>query len=144
MYYRGAHAALVVYDVTKKVKHTLHLYILTYLQDSFDRAKRWVNELLRNASPNIVIALVGNKLDLEGSRQVSTGEAQAYAEEANLLFLECSARTGDKVAQVFDMIAHKLPKSEQQLSTPRMGGDGRRVSLGAGRQGASEESKSCC
>ncbi|KAK2839223.1 hypothetical protein FQN49_006352 [Arthroderma sp. PD_2] len=50
MYYRNAQAALVVYDLTKP--------------SSLIKAKHWVAELQRQASPGIVIALVGNKLDL--------------------------------------------------------------------------------
>ncbi|KAI5292746.1 Phosphoserine transaminase [Ascosphaera acerosa] len=50
MYYRNAQAALVVYDITKP--------------PSLAKAKHWVAELQRQASPGIVIALVGNKLDL--------------------------------------------------------------------------------
>ena len=50
MYYRNAQAALVVYDLTKPT--------------SLVKAKHWVAELQRQASPGIVIGLVGNKLDL--------------------------------------------------------------------------------
>ena len=57
MYYRGAHAAIVVYDIT--------------LRDSFERAKGWVDELQRNASKEIVIAFLGNKVDLTSIRTVS-------------------------------------------------------------------------
>merc|ERR1719222_1552705 len=54
MYYRGAQAAIVVYDITNA--------------DTFERAKTWVKELQRQASPNIVIALAGNKADLTTNR----------------------------------------------------------------------------
>ena len=50
MYYRNAQSALVVYDLTKP--------------SSLVKARHWVAELQRQASPGIVIALVGNKLDL--------------------------------------------------------------------------------
>ncbi|KAG8734007.1 hypothetical protein FRC11_013493 [Ceratobasidium sp. 423] len=50
MYYRNAQAAVVVYDVTKEA--------------TLEKAKTWVKELQRQASPNIVIALAGNKVDL--------------------------------------------------------------------------------
>lgn len=50
MYYRNAQAALVVYDITKAA--------------SLTKAQHWVAELQRQASPGIVIALVGNKADL--------------------------------------------------------------------------------
>ena len=56
MYYRGAQAAIVVYDITN--------------MDTFVRAKSWVKELQRQASPNIVIALAGNKADLASKRMV--------------------------------------------------------------------------
>lgn len=85
MYYRGAQAAIVVYDITNEArshvkmsdwKVTNHMMALTddpifsYLQESFARAKNWVKELQRQASPNIVIALSGNKADLANKRAV--------------------------------------------------------------------------
>ena len=39
-------------------------------QDSFQRAKQWVKELQRQGNPNIVIALAGNKSDLNSKRKV--------------------------------------------------------------------------
>ncbi|PLB52946.1 vacuolar protein sorting-associated protein 21 [Aspergillus steynii IBT 23096] len=63
MYYRNAQAALVVYDVTKP--------------SSLTKAKHWVAELQRQASPGIVIALVGNKLDLTNDGNEAAGESQA-------------------------------------------------------------------
>jgi hypothetical protein len=38
------------------------------LQDTFGRAKTWVKELQRQASPNIVIALVDKKADLANKK----------------------------------------------------------------------------
>jgi len=43
-----------------------------FVQDTFVRAKSWVKELQRQASPNIVIALAGNKSDLADKRLVET------------------------------------------------------------------------
>jgi GTPase SAR1 family protein len=133
MYYRNAQAAVVVYDVTKAA--------------SLEKAKTWVKELQRQANPNIVIALAGNKIDLvqpspsgsgtsgatadsedeaddatatpgettssgaeaENLRQVPREEAQAYAQEAGLLFFETSAKTGDGVVEVFTEIGMSFP-----------------------------------
>lgn len=63
-----------------------------------------MTELQKQANPNIVIALVGNKLDLAASREVSAEEAQHYAREFGLLFFEASAKTGDRVVEVFTEI----------------------------------------
>lgn len=132
MYYRNAQSALVVYDITKP--------------SSLVKAKHWVAELQRQASPGIVIALVGNKLDLceddasgeaaetEGggeneteeesgtARKVSIKEAKAYADEENLLFFETSAKTGHNVSEVFTAIANAIP--ETSLKGPRAGAGG--------------------
>eukprot|EP01132_Coremiostelium_polycephalum_P002359 gene2359-2910_t len=97
MYYRGAQAAIVVYDIRS--------------EDSFERAIKWVKELQRQGNPNIVIALAGNKLDLAAKRRVETAEAQQYAEENGLLFMETSAKTSQNVNELFVEIAQKLPKT---------------------------------
>jgi len=135
MYYRNAQAALVVYDVTKA--------------SSLTKAQHWVAELQRQASPGIVIALVGNKVDLVSSsasgaaepdadaeepqeeeedggdaRKVPTRTAKAYAEEEGLLFFETSAKTGEHVAEVFTAIANAIP--ETQLKGPRGATGGQR------------------
>ena len=108
-FYRGAQAAIVVYDITNA--------------DTFARAKTWVRELQRQVStilpfillsetnlkttstyivnvhyiyfqarPDIVIALAGNKSDLGTRRTVEYEEANGYAEENGLLFMETSAK----------------------------------------------------
>lgn len=48
------------------------IFFSNNLKESFDRAKVWVKELQRQGSPNIIIALVGNKVDLADKRQVET------------------------------------------------------------------------
>ncbi|KAJ3085174.1 Ras- protein Rab-5C [Quaeritorhiza haematococci] len=107
MYYRNAQAAIVAYDITKAA--------------SLDKAKSWVKELQRQANPNIVIALVGNKLDLVSARAVPTEEAQAYANEAGLLFTEASAKSGENVMEVFTEIAKKIPLEHLLASRSRAG-----------------------
>ena len=69
MYYRNAQSALVVYDLTKPT--------------SLVKAKHWVAELQRQASPGIVIALVGNKLDLtnESSETGNSSGGKTTSEE---------------------------------------------------------------
>ena len=93
LYYRGANAAIVVFDLTSA--------------PSFTRAAHWVGELRRNAAntaaaaaassaaqqqqhPGVILVLVGNKADLAGAaagttagagrRAVSREEAQELAD----------------------------------------------------------------
>ena len=102
--------------------------------DSFARAKNWVKELQRQARPDIVIALAGNKSDLAAKRLVEYEEASAYAEENGLLFMETSAKNANNVNEIFLAIARKLPRDQegaagtgsggQRLTDARGGGEG--------------------
>lgn len=126
MYYRGASAAVVVFDVTAR--------------DSFDGAKSWVKELQRRGDPSAVIALAGNKADVKEGRAVSlevrlvaciaqhnnarksdgsrtgTGEsiihwsrsvvaclqeAREYAKEMGIIYMDTSAKSGLNVKEMF-------------------------------------------
>eukprot|EP01084_Bolivina_argentea_P113779 202715_1 len=98
MYYRTAAAAIVVYDITS--------------QESFHRAKSWVKELQRQGSPDIVMALIGNKIDREEEREVAAADAKQYADDNTLYFMECSAKTNINVREVFLAIARQLPKGD--------------------------------
>nr|XP_043624203.1 ras-related protein RABA3-like [Erigeron canadensis] len=86
-YYRGALGAMLVYDITKR--------------QSFDHVARWVEELRAHADSSIVIALIGNKADLEDKRAVPSEDAVEFAENQGLYFFETSALTGDNVEAAF-------------------------------------------
>ncbi|KAI6203556.1 putative Ras-related protein Rab-5B [Aphelenchoides besseyi] len=127
MYYRGAQAAIIVYDITN--------------QESFAKAKNWVKELQRQASPNIVIALSGNKADLAAKRVVEYEEAQAYAEDNGLLFMETSAKSSMNVQDIFLAIARKLPKNEGGGGPAGRGHGGVNISEEPQQQ---QQRTSCC
>mmetsp|Transcript_19896 Transcript_19896/g.39038 ORF Transcript_19896/g.39038 Transcript_19896/m.39038 type:complete len:195 (-) Transcript_19896:679-1263(-) len=103
MYYRGASAAVVVYDITNR--------------ESYDGAKSWITELQRRGDPNVILALAGNKVDNEAQRQVPKEEVEEYANENSIIFFETSAKTAQNVRELFVEIANKLPKTEQADET---------------------------
>jgi len=107
MYYRGAKAAAVVYDITSR--------------SSYERAKEWVAELRRDGPALIVIALAGNKADLSSKREVPEDEAKSYAESAGILFMETSAKSGFSVEALFEVIAGHLPSQEDNAAFQSIG-----------------------
>ncbi len=88
-YYRGANAAFVGYDVTNR--------------KTFESVGGWVKDI-RGVLPDVPVILLGNKIDLKESRVVSTEEGSALATDLRCSFMESSAKSGENVRDVFNMI----------------------------------------
>ena len=137
-YYRGAVGALVVYDISKT--------------ESYESVSKWLKELREHADANIVIELVGNKLDLDHLRAVPTDEAKNFANENNLLFTEASALSADNVELSFHQLVKNIYEmvSKHQLDTKENGGSsskpsGPTISLTpAPEQRKSSSNSNCC
>ncbi|XP_010050462.2 ras-related protein RABC2a [Eucalyptus grandis] len=95
-YYRNAHGIILVYDVTRK-------------ETFANLSNVWAKEVeLHSASQNCVKMLVGNKVDKDSEKAVSTEEGIALAKKLGCLFLECSAKTRENVEQCFEKLALKI------------------------------------
>jgi Ras-related protein Rab-5C len=99
MYYRGAKAAVIVYDITD--------------EDTFKGAKTWVSEIQKK-SENCLILLVGNKVDLTMNRKVDIHMVKDYVEINNIIYMESSAKTGLNVDKIFTTIAENIPEDNEQ------------------------------
>ncbi|CAO3656561.1 unnamed protein product [Mucor hiemalis] len=110
MYYRGAHAALLVYDITS--------------QESFEELSSWIEELKRNMTEDLVIVVVANKLDLaQVRREVSYDDAQQYITRLlgpETLLYEVSAKEDNgTIEEIFVHIARVLVDRKQYLPVRR-------------------------
>jgi len=107
-YYRGAHGALVVYDITRR--------------ETFEHMSTWLEDVRLNSDVDTVITLVGNKGDLESKRQVSKEDGRLFAEQNDLLFHEVSAKTAAKVDETFmksaKMAYERYKSGEFQIEEP--------------------------
>jgi small GTP-binding protein len=86
-YFSGAAGGVLVYDITNR--------------NSFNSLDYWLKQIRQNAG-NIPVVLAGNKVDIADQRKVSTEEAQAFAAEKKLIYMETSAKTGVSVPDLFE------------------------------------------
>jgi GTPase SAR1 family protein len=78
---------MVVYDITDP--------------ESFNNINSWLIEIEKNANKNVYKYLVGNKSDLEQSRQISYDQGKEFAEIHGMKFIETSAKMNSNVGDAF-------------------------------------------
>jgi small GTP-binding protein len=107
LYFRGAQAAILVYDVCR-----LH---------SFETLKRWIRELPELPA---ILVVVGNKSDLAEHRSVLESTARSYAKTIDAFYIETSAKENVNVTELFQELAERaaeqLPVDALQESTDRV------------------------
>ena len=75
----------------------------------------WLKELKTHANPDIKIFLIGNKIDLEDQRKVTTEEAKKFKDDYMLnLYMETSAKNGINAREIFVEGARILYKEYNQ------------------------------
>ena len=93
-HYRKSVGALIVYDITR--------------QSTFESVPKWLKELRVNAEPDIVIMMVGNKVDMcnkdPALRQVDKEEAKKFALQEGIMFEETSAIENVNVKTAFEIL----------------------------------------
>ena len=98
--------AVVVYDITSKCSRTFsdketHVCVFPLGKPSFTNVQRFIDDAKSIRGNDLLIILVGNKIDQAEKRQVTTDEGQALAKELNVLFIETSAKAGVNIKQLF-------------------------------------------
>jgi len=88
-FYRGTRCAIVVFDLTNR--------------GSFYDVRGWIREIRKN-SEKIPLLLVGNKSDLN-EREVGYDEAEAFAAELQVPYVETSALKNKNVEEAFRIAA---------------------------------------
>lgn len=139
-HYRRAAGAVLVYDVTR--------------QATFQSCAKWVQEVREGASPDTIITLIGNKVDLveqdASLRQVHHDTAEEFARMHGLLFSEASAVTAHNVKRIFENLFQEIytrsppaPKSSKPAGYMAPGGDHGGLQISAGGNAAGRGSRSC-
>lgn len=93
-FYRDAHGAILVYDVSEP--------------KSLAKLNEWVEELqVYSTKKNIVCLVVGNKIDKQ-NRAVTREQGQAFAQKHRMLFIESSAKTQEGISLAFEELVQKI------------------------------------
>ncbi|XP_026472927.1 ras-related protein Rab-21-like [Ctenocephalides felis] len=134
IYYRASNGALLVYDITD--------------EDSFQKVKNWVKELKKMLGSEIVLMIVGNKLDLEQDRNVSVEEAESYAAQVGAKHFQTSAKLNEGIEELFssltrEMLNHATQLQEKQASSLARTSSTRRTNVVIVDDEVPQQ-KSCC
>jgi len=127
-YYRGAVGALLVYDITRRA--------------TYNHITSWLTDVKSLTNPNTIILLIGNKRDLDDQRDVTYEEANLFAEENGLIFVETSAKTGENVEEAF-LKTSKLIFQSVQDGNLDLNVEGAFQRKGSIRSDKSQNSKCC-
>lgn len=93
-YYRGAHAAIAVFDLTDGA--------------SFNHVKDWINDYREKKSSKANLILVGTKSDLYKTRVVSDEKIKEFMQKSKYpidAYIETSSKTGENVDKAFQTAA---------------------------------------
>lgn len=93
-YYRGATAAIVVFDLTDK--------------ESFQNVKFWLDEIDRYTNKPIKKIFIGTKFDDVNKIVVSGEDIKELEESHNAKCILASAKTGEGVNEAFDVIINEI------------------------------------
>ena len=100
-YYKGAHGIILIYDITN--------------QKTFENVKNWINQIKEEVSNKVTIILVGNKIDDEDHRVVSTEQGEKMAKDFGLMFFECSAKSGVNIDSTFNELVKKTVENYSKV-----------------------------
>ncbi|POW11024.1 hypothetical protein PSHT_08599 [Puccinia striiformis] len=136
-YYRGAAGAI------PGVRYNQSTHIHYHSRASFTSLSSWLADARSLASPDLVVILVGNKVDLsEDLRQVDELEASNWAKQHDCLFLETSSWTGS-VSTPFLLLTRSILLSiESGRIDPNRKGSG--ISYGGSSYDRKKSKSKCC
>jgi Ras-related protein Rab-18 len=99
-----------------------------------------VEQFSMGGGKEVVKLLVGNKVDQ--ARSVPREQAEEWARNRGMLFMEASAKTKEGIAQVFTEVVQKVLENPTLLSNTRPAKPGRDKLTGG--QAAPNKGGSCC
>ena len=118
-FYQGAHAIILIFSVIDK--------------NTFGNIRNWISQLKKEVNEKVPLILVGNKIDCEEKRVINKLDAEKLANEFNINYYDCSAKTGQNINKAFDDLIKRLVKTVDRTKD-------KQVKIGIKKQ----KKKKCC
>lgn len=90
-------------------------------RETFDNVRTWISEIEKYSQAGVCKILVGNKSDMEDTRQVTREEGEELAASFQMPFLETSAKQSVNVEEAFVTMTKEIKeKNLKQGSKPSL------------------------
>ena len=127
-FFKAADGIVFVYDVTNK--------------PSFENIKNWIKDAESKAN-DFKIIIVGNKIDLNDSREVSFEEGKNFAKKKNCPFFESSAKDKINIDEIFITLLEEILKAQKNIKEEKKNEGENKIILEKD-DNSKTKSKGCC
>ena len=95
-YYRNGEGILLMYDITNT--------------KSFNMLENWLSHIRKYAPTNAVILLIGTKLDQNEQRTVTYEQAEIFAKNNDMVYVEISSKDDDihRIEEIIDKFIEQI------------------------------------
>ena len=136
-------------SVTKLFIQGSKIVILVYCinqKKSFESLDYWYNSIMEICGENVVLGIVGNKMDLfddEEKVEVTEDEGQKYADEKKALFKLVSAKIDKKgIDSLFDQLFDKYIEENTVANSDKK--ERGRISISGQKSNKKDKKNKCC
>jgi small GTP-binding protein len=128
-YFRDCSIVLLVYDKTSK--------------RSFRSLKTWLSDIEKQAPSDVLVVLVGNKLDMTDDIAVTETDGKNFAEENQIpFFYEVSAKSSENVDLMFEQVLQQTV--ERLVSQSKVEDKPETIRVTDNKEQSQKQSRNCC
>ncbi len=102
-YYEKMEGAFLFYDITNEY--------------SFDNIIKWLKDIYECANENLIIYILGNKVDLIDKRKISFEIGNNFAKQKNMKFMEISCKLDLNISDVIYNMIYDILQIENECKT---------------------------
>ena len=99
-YYEKADGIILMYDITNS--------------ESFDNIIKWTRDIRKTANDNLIIYLIGNKVDLIDDRKINIDKGRKVAIEQRMKFIEISCKWNLNISDIVYCLVYDMYLMEKE------------------------------